>query len=166
MKRRTLLAASLALPVAACGMVTTGSGAITVNVADLVTWGVAIGNGATLLANLPGVPASVPTALTTLSSKVNADLAAIAAASNGSATLSFASGSVPAAISSLLTDAQTILNLATAASLPASFSSTAQTYILAIQTVVGLIQAAVQTTTKAAALPMTEAKALTVLGVR
>ena len=174
--RRTLLRTSAlgsVAALAACGVVssTTSNGVttITVNVAQVAAWGAAIKNGAALIAGLPGVAGTPQGAVVmAIVAVVTADLAAFSTAAGGSVSLTFNSTSVPAAVSSLLTDGKTLLTDAQGAlgNVGATVLATAQTYVAAVQTIVALFEAALGSTAVGAAAPkMTEAQALTVLGV-
>ena len=167
--RRTLLRTSAlgsVAALAACGVVssTTSNGVttITVNVAQVAAWGAAIKNGAALIAGLPGIAGTPQGAVVmAIVAVVTADLAAFSTAAGGSVSLTFNSTSVPAAVSSLLTDAQGALG-----NVGATVLATAQTYVAAVQTIVALFESALGSTAVGASAPkMTEAQALTVLGV-
>jgi hypothetical protein len=177
MNRRAFCALLAVAPaVAACDAFTTtttnGVTTITVNVAKLDAYGQAFINGANLLLSLPGV-STLPAAalITAILGVLKTDLATFDASAAGNVTLSFDSTSIPAAIQSVLTDGKTLLTDANSVlgSAEQAVVSTAQTYINAISTVVSLFAAEIGQMTVGAAMgaaPMSEAQALSVLGVR
>jgi hypothetical protein len=175
---RTSALAACAATLAACDAFTTttdpttGVKTLSVNVAKLDAYGQAFINGASLLLSLPGIstlPAAA--AITAILLVLKADLATFDASAAGNVTLSFDASSVPAAIQSVLTDGKTLLTDArnVVGTAEAAAISTAQIYVDAISTVVALFAAEIgQMTVGAAAgsVPMTESRALAVLGVR
>ena len=171
MNRRSILIGALAaVPLAACGIISSnksnGVTTITISVTDVQNWGAAIANAAKLLSVLPGIPASTAAVVSAVETKVLADLTAFTTAAGSSLTLTFDSTSVPAAINSLLSDGQSILSAVTGVGIPASFTSAAQQYIDALSTIVSVFKALISSTTKVAATPMTEGHALSILGVK
>lgn len=173
--RRAILGTSALLPAAAlvgCGIVTTtkvnGVTTITVNVAQINAWAQAFGNGAAMVAGLPGIvgtPAGA--AIAAISALVKVDAAAFNTAAAGSLTLTFNATSVPASIQSIVTDGQTLLNATKAAipQVPAAAATLANTYLNAIATLVSLAEAAITTKVGTPHTPMTEGAALAVLRV-
>lgn len=179
LSRRALLRSSALVPVAAalaaCGAVTetttNGVTTVTVNVAQIDAWGRAFANGAKLIAGLPGLSGTATgLGISAVAAVVEADLAAFDKASGGSVSLAFNSTSVPAAVASLLADGKTLATDAAGAlgNVASTAVQTAQTYIIAVETVVSLFQAAVGSIAVGAAVGgtrMSEAQALTALGV-
>ncbi len=171
LKRRTLLAATLLVPVAACTTTSSnGVTTITLDVNKFDAWGVALANGASLVATLPGIVGTpAATIIQTAGTILTSDLAALNQATGGSISLSFDANSVPAAVASLEADAAKLLNSAkvVVSGAGAAVIQTAQTYIAAIETLVSLMQAAVGSVSvgvAASATPkMAEAKAMAVL---
>lgn len=171
-RRRSLLAASALLPLAACGAVTvtTANGVTTVkiNTASIDAWGQAAINAATMLAPLAGAAAP---AILAIGGVARVDLAAFDKASAGSVTLTFDRGSPPAAVASVLADARNLLTAAQPV-IPAKSGTAAATYLSALAVIVSTAEAAVGVAPTAVAArlsaerPMTEGEALTALGVK
>lgn len=166
-------AAIIPAALAACGIVSTSPGQITINIAQVNAWATAFINAANLVVALPGI-AGTPTAATIsgVGAVASSDLAAFTATTGGAISLTFSSASVPAALQSLLADGNTLLADVKGAlgGVASTAAQTAQTYITALQTIVALFNAAmsisVATQAAAATAPMSEAKALATLGVK
>jgi hypothetical protein len=180
-RRFLLLSVSAIVPaafLAGCGAFTSntvnGVTTVTVNVAKIDAYGLAIQNGAdALLANPlisgalgPQTSIAIAAALASAAAAINA----INTSAKGSQTFTFNSASVPTALVSLQADAVTIFNTfktglaAAGQSLPANVLSVFD----ALQTVVALLLALIPTVgaPKASALPrmtMAENQALTIL---
>lgn len=149
--RRGLLLAGCALPLAACGIVssqtTNGVTIITVNTAKAAAFAQALSNlGGDILA-VPGVATILgPTFL--LFQAANTDLAGIPAAINayagGAQTFSFDTTSAPAFINSLVADANTMMaDAKQATNVPGGIVSTFQAIVTVAQATVALLTIAV-----------------------
>lgn len=182
MNRRSLLiGGALVAPavlLSSCGIVsstsTGGVSTVTVNVAKLNAYALAVQNGADallanpLIANAIGIPTAIviAAALSSASAAINA----IDSAAKGSQTLTFNTNSPPAVLASLQTDAVTVFDAfktgmgAAALKLPANVLSAYD----ALQTIVALLLALLPTVGAAerSNLPtvkMSETKALALL---
>lgn len=173
--RRNILAAmALAMPAAACGIISTattnGVTVVTVNCAKVDAWAQAFQNGINLILGLPGMSALLgvgATVLSAVSTTITVEIAAFDKASGGATTFTFDSTSVPAMISSLLADGQKLVATVQASLPQNAIVGTVATYVNAIETVVSVFEATLGTSATAGALPPhAEVAALAVLGVK
>ena len=179
MNRRTLLTTMIGGgtlgALAGCGIVTSttvnGVTTVTINVAKIDQYGTALASFTASVAGVPGLGQYlVP--VEAIETVVLQDVAAFDAAAGGQTVLTFDANSIPAAINSILADGKSLLTTIGKA-LPSSvIVGTVLEAFNAVQTIVLLVEALLPVDTKLAAaaaprpLPMTEARALAVLGVR
>jgi uncharacterized protein YceK len=174
LNRRTLLSATALLGLAGCGIVTTNTTnnvtTVTVNVAKINQYAQAFAAGVATVLGVPGVSALMGQYLapfTAIENAVVTDIAAFNAATGGAATLTFDASSVPASITSILNDGKNILTTIQTALPQTALIGTLMDAVNAVQTIVLLFEALLPAATVSAPLlPMPEAKALAVLGVK
>lgn len=178
MNRRALLRSAapfvVTVYVGGCSIFTTtttnGVTTVTLNVAKINQYAQAFASGVATVLGVPGVSVLLGVYLAPFQAIENAvvmDIAAFNAATGGSATLTFDATSVPASINSLIADGKSILTTIQTALPQTAIIGTLMDAVNAVQTIYDLFVALLPSTTVSAALPpMTEAKALAVLGVK
>lgn len=172
-RRAFLAAAACAIPLAAC-TVTTANGVttVTVQLATIDAYAQAVKNGtAALLANpvISGaLGAAVVAAINAAETDVTNSISALDTANAGSISLTFSTASVPAALTSLQADAKTILGdvQTVFTSLGTQIGSDVVQTFDAFETIVSLLVAIGSAAVGAPAVKMTQAQALSVLGVQ
>ena len=171
MNRRALLATTMLAPLAACGVVTStttnGVTTVTINVAKIDSYAKAFGAFTSAVAGVSGI-APFLTTIEVAESMALQDLAAFDAATNGQLVLTFDATSVPASVTSILDDGRAVLAAIQTALPQSAIVGTVLDAFNAVKTIVMLFEALLPSFGAVAAsrVPMSEAQALAVLGVK
>jgi hypothetical protein len=174
-RRRALIGASLAMPVAliaGCTVASSGGvSTVTIDVARIVTDGKAIIASVSAAALIPAVSTLLGANLLTVQTALaaaNASLSEIQSLTGGSVVLSADTSKVQTLVTSLLADAQTALSIVQGviAGLTGAIATKVQTYIAATLALLPFVQIAAGLTAArvGSVSTMTEAQALAVAG--